>query len=203
MTSANLSITQSVMDQVDSSLDKYLSFVNTQSEFHKRQSENFGKNPYRKLKHSETAAMFDGLASFLRQQDEKLKSNSAEHTSQTSATTVKPQQLRLSLTPDDIAGLPEELLAELSYSSTDRNEFAILTLLNEAPHKVLSLDQIIVGLYRTTGEVHKRQTVTSRLYRMGQKSLVFNVPGKKGVYSLNTMTREEAESLFGDTQDDE
>jgi hypothetical protein len=89
----------------------------------------------------------------------------------------------LTLAPDDIEGLPDELLKELSISASDRTEFAIQALLEEAGG-VLSLDRILVGLYKKLGEVHKRQSLISRLYRMGQRDLVFTVPGKKGVYAL-------------------
>jgi hypothetical protein len=86
-------------------------------------------------------------------------------------------------------------MSELSVSSADKTEYAILNLMEKAGG-IMSLDQIIVGLYRTTQEIHKRQTTTSRLYRMAGKNLVFSVPNKKGVYSLEPISEEEAAKLL-------
>jgi hypothetical protein len=62
---------------------------------------------------------------------------------------------------------------------------------------IASLDQIIFGLYKKTKEIVKRQAMTNRLYRMGQKELIWGVPGKKGVYSNRPISDQEAASLFG------
>ncbi|MCG8369207.1 MAG: hypothetical protein MJA32_01705, partial [Proteobacteria bacterium] len=54
------------------------------------------------------------------------------------------------------------------------------------------------------GEVHKRQTVTSRMYRMAQRGLVSGVPGKKGVYTLAEQSEPEPTEydLLDDDEDD-
>ena len=62
---------------------------------------------------------------------------------------------------------------------------------------IASLDQILVGLYRNSGELWKRNTLTSKLYRMAQKGVVFQVPEKKGVYSTRRISEEDARRLFG------
>jgi hypothetical protein len=62
---------------------------------------------------------------------------------------------------------------------------------------VLSLDKIMVELYRRTREIPKRTTITSRLYRMAQKGMIYNVPGKKGIYSTYEMTEQDAKKMFG------
>lgn len=91
---------------------------------------------------------------------------------------------RLALTPKDLAGLPDELIRQLSLSEGDQQDFEILALL-EAAGGILSIDHVLIQLYRRTGEVLTRQKVTSRLYRMANKGLVHPVPGRKGVYSLH------------------
>jgi hypothetical protein len=62
---------------------------------------------------------------------------------------------------------------------------------------VASLDQILVGHFRKTGEVMKRTTLTSRLYRMANKGLIFPLPNKKGVYSTSKFSDHEVAQLLG------
>lgn len=102
----------------------------------------------------------------------------------------------ITLTLEDIEGLPPELMQELSISDADRLEFTIVSIINDAGG-ILSLDKIIVGLYKKTGEVHKRSTLTSRLYRMIQKSLIYSVPYRKGIYSTQELTDDDVKRLFG------
>jgi len=61
---------------------------------------------------------------------------------------------------------------------------------------LISLDQLIIGIWKKTGESVKRQALTSRLYRMSQKDLIFSVPTKKGVYSNRPISEEEATKMF-------
>jgi hypothetical protein len=153
-----------------------VAFVKEQLAFHKQSAERFVDKPYRKTRHLETAAKLQELLDLM------LERQSAQVRALTATAPLIDQSRRLTLTPSDIADLPEDLLAELSVS-TDRVEFQILSLLEESGG-VLSLDQILVGLYRATKQIHKRQTITSRLYRMNQKGLVESVPERKGVYRL-------------------
>ncbi len=53
-------------------------------------------------------------------------------------------QLRLELS--DLEDLPSELLEELSISSSDKAEYAILNILEEAG-EIATLDQLLVALY--------------------------------------------------------
>lgn len=174
-------------------LDKYVDFVKGQLTFHQERAEQFKDNSYKHSKHLETAARFAALLD-----DLQIVGKQLDNRPESSPSIETPQKPKLYLTPEDIEGLPQTVMDELSISSSDQIEFAIATMLKEAPHGVLSLDQIIVKLYRATKEVHKRQTVTSRLYRMAQRNLVFNVPGKKGVYSVRQLMPGEIDRLFGE-----
>jgi hypothetical protein len=168
-------------------LDSLISFVNEQISFHDRRAKWLkGEKPQNAKKHAETAEVFRQLHKFLLEKNEEGP-----------IVKKKPpkQQLKLSLTPAEIEGLPEELMQELSISSADKAEYAILNLMEEAGG-IMSLDQILVGLYKATKEVHKRQTLTSRLYRMAQRNQVFSVPSKKGVYSLEQLTDTEVAKLM-------
>lgn len=167
---------------------QHLAFINEQITFHeKRVAEFKGKDQeWRRKIHLETAAKFKALAAdlalFEAQQNDNQK---------------KPYGIGnpLSLSGDDIEGLPEELLKELSISDTDRTEFAIVNMIDDAGG-ILSLDKILIGLFKATGEIYKRQNLTNRLYRMAQKGMIFSVPSKKGAYSTTELTSEEVDELL-------
>ena len=86
------------------------------------------------------------------------------------------------LTPAEIEGLPEELLAQLALTSSDRFDFDIINMISDAGG-VLSLDRILIGLYRKSGKVYKRTTINARLYRMERRGMI-KATSKKGVYAL-------------------
>jgi hypothetical protein len=118
----------------------------------------FADDTFRQKLHKDTHTKFESLLEDLEEADRILDEG------------ISPRRLRedafkLSLTPKDIEGLPEEVLKELSISEGDKAEFAILEILEEAGG-ILSLDQIIVNLWRKTEEAHKRPALISRLYRM-------------------------------------
>lgn len=91
---------------------------------------------------------------------------------------------RLNLLPSDLEGLPPELVAELAISESDQADFQILAAV-EANGGIASLDQILIRLFKTTGEIHKRSRLNSKLYRLSQKGMLKSVPGKKAVYALS------------------
>jgi len=102
---------------------------------------------------------------------------------------------RLGLSWEEIHGLPQELLEELSISESDKTEFNISSLITELGG-VASLDRLLVALFRQTGEITKRAALNQRLYRMVQKELIHSVPGKKGVYSIRPISEEDADKLI-------
>ena len=152
-------------------LAHHLTLVKEQEAYHDKLGRKFSDVPWRQSLHEKTAARFRELANFLVQ-------------SQQTGDLRQRQNLDgLALTPEDVEGLPPELVRELSISDTDKLEFTVLGILREGGG-VLNLDRILIALYRKTGEVFKRNTTTSKLYRMIQKGLIFPVSGRKGVYSI-------------------
>jgi hypothetical protein len=169
-------------------LSKHLDFVHRQTDYHQRKAEELKKTqPALAKKHLASVGRFKALAGDLANCDRKV--DDAE-------IALKPVRLlrTLNLQPGELDDLPEDLIKELS-ADNDRVEHVIFKIIDEAGG-ITSLDRIIIGLYRKTGEVHKRSATTSRLYRMSQKGFVFNVPGKKGVYSTKQLTDEDAAKLF-------
>jgi len=173
-------------------LAKHLPFVNEQATFHEKQALKFldgkFKSEFRHKLHSTTRDKLTELAADLIKADQDLDSRPPK------VATV-PQQLMLNL--EEVEGLPEELVKELSTTAVaDKGEQLILSLCKDYGG-IISLDRLLVDVYKKTGEINKRTTLTSRLYRMSQKGLLFGVPGKKGFYSLTELTEEEAQKLFG------
>lgn len=168
----------------------FINFVKTQIKFHDEKASFFegrsAERPNDKGRsdsHRRMAQKFRDLCAFL----ESLPSNS-------STRTPSPLSAKLGLSPEEIEGLPPELLEELSISESERADFAIISTIEEAGG-VLSLDKILIAMYRKTGEINKRTQMNSKLYRIVQKGNLFNVPGRKGVYSTRQLTEEEAAAL--------
>lgn len=168
-----------------SDIAEFIEFVNQQSAFHARQAIRYVDDPRRSELHSNTATRFSSLAEFL---VELQKSPAARHFD------AESRNARLSLTWEEVEGLPDELLEELSISDSDKSDFNIISLINECGG-VASLDRLLVAIYQQSGEVMKRLTLNSRLYRMVGKELIFSVPGKKGIYSTVPVDEETAEKL--------
>lgn len=167
----------------------FLQFVKDQIDFQNKMLARYTNEPYRLKLHSATRDKFIELY-------EEIERTVEEANNQSAGDSTQNKPIRLSLSQEDLHGIPEELLSELSISDGDKTEFAILNLIEEAGG-IISLDRLLVGLYRKTKEVHKRQTLTSKLYRMAQKELVFSVPAKKGVYSNRRISESESAILFG------
>lgn len=170
-------------------LGKYGAFVNDQVRLQERLARKFENIPWRQELHQKSCQTYKELADDLILIQSRL--NDTPHPD------LKPSNVlkNITLSLEDIEGLPPELMQELSISEADRLEFTIVGLINEAGG-VLSLDKVLVGLYRKTGEIHKRSTLTSRLYRMAGKGLIYNVPNRKGVYSTQEITEDDVKRLF-------
>jgi hypothetical protein len=171
----------------------YLLFLSEQITFHIKRAEVYEGG--RKKLHLDTADKFKALSEELSRLY-ALYAAAVDSRSEAKSS-VSGNQLSLSL--EDIEGLPVELVEELSISSTDLTEFAITSLIDEAGG-ILSLDKILVGLYKETGEIHRRQNMTNRLYRMVAKNMIYSVPNKKGAYATHKLTSEEAETILNPKQ---
>ncbi|MXW19632.1 MAG: hypothetical protein F4Y00_07750 [Bacteroidetes bacterium SB0662_bin_6] len=107
---------------------------------------------------------------------------------------VETRVTSLYLQPAELKDLPEELIKELSITESDRLEYDIVNLIEQLGG-VASIDRILIGFYNLSGKITKRQEINSRLYRMSKKMLIYSVPGRKGVYSLKPLSREEGKVL--------
>lgn len=78
--------------------------------------------------------------------------------------------------------LPRALRDQLQIGKIGAFEQTIIDLICQTYNGVANVDEILVGLYRATGEVHQRAYIANKLYRMGQAGQIISVPKKKGVY---------------------
>lgn len=171
------------------SLSVALDFVNAQCAFHGKRAQEYAKSsPRRSEQHASISGDFDELAAFLRAQQDEIDRLSRQFDSAARSQPVTQRQLELRL--EDIEGLPDELIKELSITDGDKVDFTIQALMNERGG-VMSLDQLLIALYRKTHEVYKRPNLNSRLYRMTNRGSLFNVQGRKGVYSTRELTSDE------------
>lgn len=173
------------------SLIEALSFCKDQASFHERKAREHAASPRRLAQHEGISRQFLALAGFLERQAQYVDTLEDKLAGR-AAPTSGPVQLALRL--EDIDGLPDELIRELSITDGDKMDFMIQALMNEHAG-VMSLDQLLIALYRKTGEIHKRSALNSRMYRMTQKGAVFNVPGRKGAYSTRELSEEESAAL--------
>ena len=175
-------------------LNNHIPFVKEQISFQERQAQKFAADKFRQNLHLSKANEFKVLLEDIQKSDKKLDEPPVE------AHRKITLKQKLSLAPEDILGLPEDLLKELSVSDADKTEFIILSLIDESGG-VISLDKLLIGLFKKTGDIIKRSGMTSRLYRMSSKGMLFNVPGKKGYYSKDELTESEVEKIFGSDVD--
>ena len=82
---------------------------------------------------------------------------------------------------DDLSDLPPELLEQLSSRSKKGQTDVLVQIINDRGGRA-SLDEIIIDLYRKTGEIGVRNLIANRLYRLAKQDLVAAEEGKKGIY---------------------
>jgi hypothetical protein len=171
-------------------LTSHTEFVKSQIEFQQRQAVRFASEPRRSRLHLDAVERFKSLLADLELLLNKINENPELLNVRSHG--VAP---RLGLSWEEIHGLPQELLEELSISESDKTEFNISSLITELGG-VASLDRLLVALFRQSGEITKRAALNQRLYRMVQKELIYSVPGKKGVYSIHPIPEEDADKLI-------
>ena len=171
-------------------VDSYIVFVKDQMAFQNRMANKYEHDPYREGMHLKSLKKFQELLELL----ETAKNSQTTNTSRAPNSMDARRRIMLSL--EDVKDIPVELLNELNLTDADKQEMMIESIIADAGG-ILSLDKILVELYRRTGQVHKRNTVISRLYRMGNRGLIYSLPSKKGLYSTFELSEQDVKRLFG------
>lgn len=150
-------------------IEKFIDFAKGQQAYHTRQVERFPDDPTRASQHRAFAEQFADLATFLEQQQAGPSSEE------------RPRERYSKL--GDLSDLPPELLKELNISDSDQLERQILELADELDGEI-SVDEILIGLYRRFKVVQQRKILVGKLSRMLKKGSLISVAGRKGVYRV-------------------
>ena len=94
------------------------------------------------------------------------------------------------LSPHELLDLPPELIKQLALNESDNYELELIRLIDSVGG-IISLDKLIVLLYRDKGEIADRAQLNARLNRMMRKETIFSVPKKKGVYRTTRIKGEQ------------
>ena len=95
--------------------------------------------------------------------------------------------------PSDLEDLPAELLKELNISDSDKQELEILRSLEKAGG-LLTIDKLMIQLYRDTGTIHSRKQLAAKLYRMTSKGLIEANTEFRGAYQIPLTKMKELQS---------
>jgi len=85
------------------------------------------------------------------------------------------------LSESDIKDLPLELVEQLSVGNI-KTSLCPITSVMKNNGGAMSIDHILIALYKQTKIVHKRKILTAKLYRLEKKKIIKNE--KCGVYSI-------------------
>lgn len=172
-----------------------LTVVNREAGFHQREADRKDRNDKQRAKHATYAVEWHNVAELVQTIAAELdaaKAKLAQAATQAEALPQGhdsddedgPQQLNLGLTPDDLEGLPPELIAELNITEADKFEGFVVRKIRDAGG-VLTLDKLLIACWRERNEVHKRTLLNAKLYRMTRKGIIWTVPNKKAVYTTD------------------
>jgi hypothetical protein len=170
-------------------IGKHLAFVKEQAAIQEKLARKYEDQPWRKQLHEQSAEQFRRLADDLVVAQDEIDSASD------AVEKIRSATRKLSLTSEDVEGLPAELLKELNVTDADTQEFLVERIIENAGG-ILSLDKILIAIYKETNKIERRTAITSRIYRMIHKGIIFPVGNRKGVYSTYKLSSEEIEKLF-------
>jgi hypothetical protein len=171
-------------------IDAQIAFVKDQITFQNRMAAKFADQPYREGMHLKSAKTFQELLELL----ESIKSSANSGDVRQGSAVDARRRIMLSL--EDVKDMPPELMSELNLTDTDKQEMMIESIIADAGG-ILSLDKLIVELYKRTGQINKRNNIISRLYRMANRGLIYTLPSKKGLYSTYELSEQDVKRLFG------
>lgn len=156
-------------------LEKHLPFIKEQAAHQRKQAAGQAeKNTKGAAQSTARAERFEQLIADIEEVSQQLPLLPSAQTP------TEPNRPRLTLLPADLDGLPEEVLKQLGINESDRQELAIVEMLEQAGG-MMTLDQIIIALWRQRQEIVERGKLNSKLYRMVHKEMIYSAG--KGIYS--------------------
>lgn len=172
-------------------LKNLLTFVKGQASFHEKMATRTSFDSKRQSLHATLAAQFRELLGAMEEAVAKLDAIPKP---------LPPESNPLELNPEDLTGLPEELLAQLNVTESDKLDGTVVETINAAGGTML-LDKLIIAIFKRTGEIQQRSQLISRLYRLSKKGKVYSVPKRKGFYTtVRPSNHEEAQEQSEEEQ---
>ena len=107
----------------------------------------------------------------------------------------------LYLKPEDLEDLPPELLSQLNITESDKKDMYLIKLIEKCGG-IISLDKLLIAIYKDSGEIYERNKLMARLYRMSQKGLIYTHPYKKGQYSTKKWDIENEDETVEEDKDE-
>lgn len=99
----------------------------------------------------------------------------------------------INLLPSDLIDLPPAVIAQLALTESDNYELDLVRLIDSVGG-IISLDKLIILLFREKGEIVDRTQLNARLNRMMRKGVLFSYPKRKGVYSTKELSDEKTDA---------
>ena len=81
------------------------------------------------------------------------------------------EQLAGELSPEDLEGLPVDIINKLEIRSSDNQEWLIMQILTELGGAAVT-PKIGVEIYKKTGDMPSRKFLRAKLYRMSAKGIL-------------------------------
>lgn len=107
----------------------------------------------------------------------------------------------LYLTTEDLEDLPPELIDQLNITESDKKDMYLAKLIDKCGG-IISLDKLLIAIYKDSSEIYERNKLMARLYRMSQKGLIYTHPSKKGQYSTSKWNIENEEATDEEEKDE-
>lgn len=95
----------------------------------------------------------------------------------------------MNYTEKELNELPEELKKELKILKKNDLENEILNIFKTSQKKTVSIDEILICLFRSTNTIYKRNFISNKIYRMTKKGLLKGLK-ERGFYSLETSKKD-------------
>lgn len=169
-------------------IDKFIKLVKSQVSFHAYAAEK-SNNSDQRLKQQSLKNEFSELLEVLLLIQEAIQKYSLSSIKDLLDLLERPNILlpqnndrSPDITPEDLDGLPPEILEKLELSESDKYEFQIVNIIRKVGGTA-SLRKIMLELYKQSGDMPDKQTLNNKLYRMTMKKTLFRSSMGKGYYS--------------------
>lgn len=165
-------------------LEKFIFLVKGQIDYYRDQIDRFPPNnprsrPEQIKMYQRLLSEHEALLAYLEAQPKESANSSIGRLSQPLDSAAE----KASHVSDDLSDLPAELLEQLSGRAKKGPSDILVQIITDRGGSA-SLDEILIDLYRKTGEIGQRTLVGNKLYRLAKQGLVATTEGRKSIFTL-------------------